>query len=118
MLGLSPTQQRAAELAAQRVPPKAIARQLNVSRDAVYTALRRARRAGMDIPEFSTTRRAPSDPAHSDPSARTHVVIPERLHRLLAQAAEAGGKTPAEVVQDLLEKEFLDMSAEPTRGVA
>lgn len=100
-------------LATQRIRPGQIAQRLNIDADVVYAQIRKARKIGIDIPHFS--RRAPSKDiaakASGVPAApvnSTAIVIPNRLHSLLASEAERCGKTQSELAENLLEAGLLN----------
>ncbi|MBM2294674.1 helix-turn-helix domain-containing protein [Sulfitobacter pseudonitzschiae] len=91
-------------MAKKRTPPKQIASTLRIHPNTVYQAIRDARRRGHDIPQFKTTRK----PKAVDVVLPTkQIVLPLRLHSLLAAEAERRGQTPTEAAQRLLEAALL-----------
>ncbi|MEM7751774.1 MAG: helix-turn-helix domain-containing protein [Pseudomonadota bacterium] len=95
-------------------PPKQIATWVNASQQTVYYYIRKARKAGEDIPYFDTAgnvkglcQTSPVAAPVPIVSHHDHIAVPLRLKGLLNQEAERRGKTPAEVARDILEKGLL-----------
>jgi len=101
-------------LALQRVPPAIIAQRLGVHKSTVYDVIRQARRAGTNIPAFSTVSKAVAgEPLAQKPEAlgaaqpTRQIVVSMRLYSLLEREADRRGLTPTEAARRLLEKALL-----------
>jgi len=104
-------------LAKNRVRPAEIAEQLNVSRSAVYSVIRDARRRGVVIPLFSHHSLKPGVVGNNDsavasgypclPVTTRQLVVPVRIYSLLEREAERHGLTTSEAAGKLLESALL-----------
>ena len=92
------------KLAGERVPPKLIAEKLGLGVQQIYGQITAARRAGVSIPPFKTTKNPTAPEALS---RDRHLAVSDRLFSLLASNAERQGKTPQELAQSLLEAALL-----------
>lgn len=100
------------ELAKGGMQPRDIAHKLNLNGSTVHSALRYARLKGERIPLFQTSAAGSSaEPALGMEAVAAveakSIVLPNRLHSLLAREAERRGKTPSETAQRLLEDALL-----------
>tara|TARA_R110002094_G_scaffold160396_11_gene145828 strand:- start:979 stop:1320 length:342 start_codon:yes stop_codon:yes gene_type:complete len=96
-------------LAKDGVRPTQISKQLSVHVNTVYEVLRSARKAGEDIPKFSTAKasaNATAEPVAADLRPAS-LVVPMRLSSLLAKRAAERGLTSSELASQLLEKGLL-----------
>lgn len=92
--------------AKEGMAPRDIAHKVDVDQSAVYSALRYARSKGEDIPYFSTRPAEKSAGAKAAPTV-AEIVVPLRLHSLLAREAAKRGTTERELAQRILETALL-----------